>query len=532
MKKILKFQQSLDYYLKILDTRLNEKDYLGALDTARNAFKLAKTKINKQSINLIIGQIYFEMDLYNLSNEYFFRAVQVPQTQAGAYFGIGRNLIFLQKNTLALKYFENSLATQTSLDFSGAILEWTNKIRSSMLSYPQNLNELSLAKKLVKLNKFDDAIETLKDKFKSGDIKAKIFTADILVIKEDYDTARSIIKEILQNNPHDTDALLVLANICLQLNDYYNLESILEDLETLPLKDKQIFILATMYSHIQNYQKSIKYYEKILKNDEFNIKILLFLSICYYNINDTQQALYYIGKARWIDIENQILYNYYDIFNRKLLPPPLTLNTQIPATLIDEKLKSINLSLNSNEFCTHLNTSLILADDIFWSFTLKNNTQDIKIINTLAKCKKKKATNLYNKLLLSTRLTSNQKFYLTKFALLNQNLKTIDINSNLHYVSFKNYIPKSIQNNQTLKIAYCNAVAFAEINNITANFDNLLNIINNIPLNSTVEYQLNENILTCILFSQNMQNLEKACIYFDVDKKSALMAIKHLKLNQ
>ena len=197
MKKILKFQQSLDYYLKILDTRLNEKDYLGALDTARNAFKLAKTKINKQSINLIIGQIYFEMDLYNLSNEYFFRAVQVPQTQAGAYFGIGRNLIFLQKNTLALKYFENSLATQTSLDFSGAILEWTNKIRSSMLSYPQNLNELSLAKKLVKLNKFDDAIETLKDKFKSGDIKAKIFTADILVIKEDYDTARSIIKEIL-----------------------------------------------------------------------------------------------------------------------------------------------------------------------------------------------------------------------------------------------------------------------------------------------------------------------------------------------
>ena len=60
MSKIVKFSQNLDYYLRLIDARMSSSDFLGALDAARRAVEHARTRVDCESINILIGQIYFE----------------------------------------------------------------------------------------------------------------------------------------------------------------------------------------------------------------------------------------------------------------------------------------------------------------------------------------------------------------------------------------------------------------------------------------------------------------------------------------
>ena len=530
MQKILKFKPSLDYYLKTLDTRLAEHDYLGALDSARNALRQSKTRIDKEAINILIGQIYFEMGQYILSCEYFFRAVKVPQTRASAYFGIGRNLIKMNREKLALEYFDCALSTGGVEDFSGAILEWTHIIRQNLTIKSPKFSEVAVAKNLVKLSEYDEALEILKPRFYSGEIEAKVITADILVLKGEYSKARDILLKILRFENDNVSALLVLCSLCLAEKDYGNLEINLEQLDECELNDNQLGVLASLYASIGKYEKSVKNYEKILKNDAFNIKYLLFTAICYYNLGNTQEALYYIGQARWVDIENPILNIYYDIFNRNLVSPPLKLVTQIPPAISEDKLKNIFSAINSGNFCENFVHSLTLADDIEWCFCLKNNTLTEELARVLAQCRKKQAIALYSKMLLTVRLNKNQKFYLTKYALLNNHLKSIDLTANFKYRSFKLTIPKKIENNLVIKKGLCCAVSFAEINSITVNFNAINSKLFKFDWVENIDLQVDENLVACLYFCENAQVLEQACIYFATDKERVNRAINYLQL--
>ena len=130
--EILKMTHNLTYYLKLFDTRKQNGDMFGALDAGRNALKFAKTRIDKDSINTLLGNIYFEMGLYKLSCEYYFRAISVPSTRAGAYFGVARNLIFMHRYNQSLDYFDKVLEWDNSGLFSEAVLEWTNFINKKI----------------------------------------------------------------------------------------------------------------------------------------------------------------------------------------------------------------------------------------------------------------------------------------------------------------------------------------------------------------------------------------------------------------
>ena len=530
MQKILKFQQSLDYYLKLLDTRLAQNDYLGALDSARNALTQSKTRIDKQAINILIGQIYFEMKLYLLSCEYFFRAIKVPETRAGAYFGIGRNLVMLKREKLALEYFDCALSTGGVEDFSSAVLEWTQIIRQNLSKNSVNLSSLAIAKNLVKLKQFDEALSILEPRMNAGEIEAKIMYADILIIRGEFEVAREILFKVLKDEPENVSALLVLCSLCSAQKDYCNLEINLEKLEYCELQSGQAILLATLFANLGKYNKTLKIFEKILKNDEFNTKILLFMAICSYNLGEKQDALYYVGRARWIDIENPVLNVYYDIFNRDLCEPPLKLLVQIPTKIGENKLNSVFLAVNSGNFCENFTNSLTLADDIEWCFSLKNNAITEDISKVFAHCKKKQATSLYEKLLLTIRLSKEQKYYLTKYALLAGHLKTIDITANLHFRSFKLKIPKYIENNLLIKKGYCQAVSFAEINSLQFDFEYINKRIAQSDWTANIDLKVDENLISCLYFCQNAQVLEQACIYFATDKHQVMQAINYLKL--
>ena len=119
---------------------------------------------------------------------------------------------------------------------------------------------------------------------------------------------------------------------------------------------------------------------------------------------------------------------------------------------------------------------------------------------------------------------------MTKYALLNNHLKSIDLTANFKYRSFKLTIPKKIENNLVIKKGLCSAVSFAEINSITVNFNAINSKLFKFDWVENIDLQVDENLIACLYFCENAQVLEQACIYFATDKERVNRAINYLQL--
>lgn len=123
MAKVLNFKNKLTYFLNLIDKRQQEGDLWGVLDGTRNAVNYAKTKVEREGLDLLIGQTYFDMGQYALSCEYFFRTAKIPHLRSACFFGIARNLVCVKKYDLALDYLEATLKWDFNQSFTGAVLE-------------------------------------------------------------------------------------------------------------------------------------------------------------------------------------------------------------------------------------------------------------------------------------------------------------------------------------------------------------------------------------------------------------------------
>ncbi len=526
MQNVINFKQSLDYYLKLIDTRVGSGDFLGALDSARRALENAKTRIDSESINILIGQIYFEMKLYPLSCEHFFRAVRTPETRASAFFGIAKNLVLMGNYKLALDYFSATLDTPSTQDFAGAVLEWTHKIRENLSIEPKTKPTLAVAKNLVKMKKFEQAISLLSP-LAHTDYEAKIYLADVLVMAQKYTEAREILFGILHENPADTHAILVLCSLCFAEKDFSSLEINLQKIDGIPLNLGQYVLVGNLFSSMGNFKTAKKYYQKAISMDEYNIRVMLYIAICFYNENDFENAMYYLNQARWVDIENPILNAYHEIFSRKSADTPLAIKFQLPTKIAEKKVQNILSVIDGGNFCDELNRSLFLSDDIEWCFTITDSNLSRKLASALSRCKRKKALKMYRRFLLSIRLNREQKFYLTKYAILNENFKAIDLNVGYRYRSFNIKIPSIFNKNNNLRSGFASAVSFAEVYDLEVNFDK---ITRKIAKNLQKSSEIDGNLLACLYFCENAQVLNQACIYFGVEGEQVFKAINEMQL--
>lgn len=528
MGKIIQLKHTLDYYLQLFDAKMIEQDYLGALDASRNALHYAKTRIDRQAANLLISQAYFEMRQYVLSCEYAFRSVKNIETRANAYFCIGRNLVKLNRPKLAVKYFAEVLNCGRESELVGAVLEWCNFVREDLMSSQSKFDILAGIKMLIKQKRYNEALAEIEPYLQNNDLNFQIVYCDILVLLGECDKARDILQQILRFDPSNAGAIIVLANICLMDEDYISLEQNLEKLSSLALTSKEQETVANIYAQCGNYTKAIEYYQKILKNDEFNTKILLFVAICYYNLKNSKEALYYIGRARWIDIENPTLNIFYEIINGNK-EENLEISTSIPRKTGQEKINFVFETLDLQNFDGIFETSLTLAGDLEWCLTLKNADFTPQIVQKLANSCNKSVISFYIKLLLTLRIAGKQKFYLAKYALSSGRLKAIDFTNNMRYHSFKLKIPQFIALNQVLRYGYCGAVVYSEICNLDIDLNKTNQKLRGKNLES-IDCSFSENLISCLYFCENNQILEQACIYFNTDKSEVDEAIKCLKL--
>jgi len=520
MEKVLNFKNKLSYFLNLIDKRQQEGDLWGVLDATRNAITYSKTKIEREGLDLLIGQVYYDMGQYSLSCEYFFRAVNIPHLRSACFFGLARNLICVKKYDLALDYLEGTLKWDFSNTWTGAVLEWTRVIKNNMDNPNfENENLLKSAKNLISQQEWAKAKEILQT-LKSDD-ETQGCLALCYLLEEDYSTSERLIKEVLLNNPENVMANCIMIEISQHRENEILMTKHLQRLYLNETKNPEdILRIAMLFSSRKEWVKALIFFERLIKVDEFNSKNHLLCALCCHNLNKYEDALYHISRARWLDIENPLYLFFFQLLKTHDLPDEVVIRNRLPKEIEKQKIESLLEIFYSGKFAQEINKSYYLLQDIEWSFSLYNTQLTQEASSALCNCKHKNSVALIKKLLLSPRPNTHQKFVMAKNALLSNNFWTIDFVCNLRYSSFqisKNELTQ-IKNVQ-IRNGICGAISYVECffpeeMKVTELSKHAYKEQNNPLLNN-----MSADTISCFLLYKYPHIFVSACLFFDIQKE-------------
>ena len=537
MGKILKFNNNLDYYLKLYDTRKIDNDLLGALDAARSALTRAKTRIDREAINLLLGQVYYDMGLFALSCEYYFRAIKTPFSRAGAYFGIGRSLVMMDKLLLALEYFDAVLAWDYKDEFTDAVLEWSEVIKNKLKKAEStNLNKkiktnIAGIFRIKKYNEAESYLSQLVELY-PNDPDYNILLVQCYFYQKKFDDARRVLFDILRLFPENINALVMSCQLCIYVEDYSSLDEYLHLLSKLEITEQgQMLSIGNIYFNLGRYNIASQYFEQALSNNEYKPKLLLYIAICYYNQGDYENSLFYVARARWIDFESPTLVQFYNLFREQQYSEHLGLSDRLPDAVVAQKYELVKSYLENENFGQEFLRSNTMLDDLEWSLTLSEFEINQLLSMRLTSIKHKKAINMVSKILLSTRPTIKQKFLFTKYALQSGNYKYIDLTANYKFRSFSTKMQKALFNNELVRNAISSARAYVECYATGVDILSELHELSRAVIRKGNDIKIDENTLACAYFYQKSQVLFDACIYFGVDVGTVNLVLRELGIN-
>lgn len=517
---IVKFKHTLSYYLKLFDTRKQNDDMFGALDAARCALRYAKTKIERDSINMLLGQAFFDMQLYTLSCEHYFRAIRCIGSRAGAYFGVGRNLVFLNKLDLSLEYFDKVLEWDFDGLFCEPVLEWVGVVKQKIKQnekIDQSKKCVTLIEEMFRYNEFENAKVLVDDLLKKfpNDNQYLVLYAKCLRFLNDVDKSRQILKTVLKEEPQNTFAKLELMSICVFDEDKTSFLSLAKTIILADLNNNQILFLSKLYAGFGLYDDALSCLKILEKTKPYSPKVYLFLGICFHNMGKKEDALYNLAKARWIDYENSTLQEFYKIFNNSKTTLPLSEFLSNEAQ--NAKLQKLKTELQNENFLNFWLKNPVMEDETNWLLTTNNFDEGELLSFRLGVCKPKKIKNYCNNVLLSIRPNLKQKFFLTREILRNSQQHVFDLTSNFVYRSFSFKLKKRLGCIALFKNSITNAWAYiqcyAHNHKIKHNAEKLFEII----LKNNLQSKIDEKTLTCLMFLDDYTELLKVCRYFQVD---------------
>jgi tetratricopeptide (TPR) repeat protein len=127
------------------------------------------------------------------------------------------------------------------------------------------------------------------------------------------------LKEYVDANPNDADALRALANLNLQVNDFLRSRELYERYVRLRPEDPEgLLTLANLYYETREYARARDSFEAYLQIGPETAGALTDLGNCYRFLNQPERALDLLQRAErldpryWIALYNQILVLAFD----------------------------------------------------------------------------------------------------------------------------------------------------------------------------------------------------------------------------
>lgn len=119
------------------------------------------------------------------------------------------------------------------------------------------------------------------------------------------------LREYVEANPDDADALLTLAQLNLSINDLIRARTLYERYVKLRPDDRGgVLTLANLYFDTRDYAKAKDRYLEVLAKEPARPDVLTDLGVCFRNLGDPQRAVELFRQAREIRPDlPQTLYN-------------------------------------------------------------------------------------------------------------------------------------------------------------------------------------------------------------------------------
>ena len=521
MGKIVKFKQTIEYYIKISDARLAEGDHLGAISAIRSGIEALKPSSKRDSLYVVLGQLYFGINLYELSDYYLFKAFYIKELRACVCFCLGRNMVKLMRYDVADLYFSTCLDYDTTLQFTEFVKEWINHAKFQAPKQhlrPAEERTLALAKSEISRKQFEKALDLLATLPNSTAYSedALYLEASAYFLMGNYASARESAKLLLKHNPVSIYGYSIMVNICFDEGDYENLEINTSTLLSLtPTSANENYRAALTLARVRKFTESKPYFERLMHTDEYNVKVLFFYSVACYLASEIDNALFYISRAKWIDYDNKILDFYYNYYRARTVLDFPEFVFQIPKNLAKSKLEEVERVLKQGIAASHaINQSHFLLDDIEWTFTLNQPHITSFITEKLAMLKNKKADVLVHNALINNMYNDRHKYEILREHFILGKNSVIDFVADNKYRSLRPSMPSQIANNTAYRQAFIDASCFCECYapeyNIIEAHKKIFDGVAKAP-----HLEINLNTLTCAMFSNEPNVLQSACKFFN-----------------
>ena len=248
---------------------------------------------NNIFLKAFLGALYFYCDKKDITEKIVEECKKTCIKNAEFYYDIG--FIYSQEiPELALEY----LLKAEELGYKDKINLWTN-----------------IAENYKALDDYNNAEKYADKGLKYGNtIKFLNIKAEILNKKEQYDESTKRYKQLykLVKDNEDEKSLTfakIIYNYSLK-NEFDRCKRYLDfAFKHFKILDAINIVATNLYERIGEYEKAIKTYERMIKQDDTNSSWFSSLSYCYSQINNNVQALNYVDKALELDPEDS--YSHY-----------------------------------------------------------------------------------------------------------------------------------------------------------------------------------------------------------------------------
>jgi tetratricopeptide (TPR) repeat protein len=128
------------------------------------------------------------------------------------------------------------------------------------------------------------------------------------------------LREYVEANPEDADAVRALANLNLQVNDVRRARALYEQYVRLRPDDGEgLLTLANLYYDTRDVAGARDHYERYLAQSPESPEVLTDLGVCYRNLRQPERALELFRRAQrlqpghWVSLYNEVVVLAFDL---------------------------------------------------------------------------------------------------------------------------------------------------------------------------------------------------------------------------
>jgi len=317
---VIKFDASAKMYRNLAERRLEEDDLEGAL-----GFLLAAKNKSKNQYSLLadIADVYFDMELYELSANYWFRALDVApkQSLADVYNGLGACYYNMNNSSVGMYYFNEQFMNMRSSemvideDMAECFTEAFAADSGYRMVYPPESVDYSGVMKAGKtaLQRYNIS-EALELYSEVPPVAAEYDEAQLQIsvahfLSGDVDKAIEINRSVYDRDKTNVFALCNLSsmyrfkNMPMLADNYFSYVD-----ENNAKTADELYKVATACCENGKHERAVKCFERLFIERPFNMSMMFFYGVALYNCGRYEDSRRAFGRILRITEKNPVAF--------------------------------------------------------------------------------------------------------------------------------------------------------------------------------------------------------------------------------